>query len=333
MVATAGSGQSSMKIKGSLDTSEMDKGFNRLGKKFDGVKGKAKSFGSDMLRVSQVVGNLAKKLILMGVAGGGALVTLASKAPAVAPALAKMQVAWDKITRSLGEALAPAFERVSGWLDKLAVWVDGNKDKIGEVAMKFLDWAEALGVKVWPWIEKIGNWAIEHPGLFAGIVAGLALGPSILGGISAISGLVGTITGATVPAGLLTALGYLAALGGVAYAGYKGAEALVDKAQGWVGMGEGTIATGATDMSGQTLVNRMTEKTGATIGGWFGGSGLASWEDPMNPNSPAHFQALEEIKAEMGQPGYVGPTGGQGMISAAEDRRNWFLQWWDSVWG
>jgi len=325
MAAKGGSmaGMNSMKISGTMDMTDIDRGFVRLNMKMSDTKARTKSFGSDLKRVALQASRLAKRMIKLGMAGAAAMVGIASKAPAVAPALAKMGVAFGKIQRSLGEALAPAFERVAGLLDKMAVWVDSNKEKIGEVAGKFLDWAEAVGEKLWPWLEKIGNWAADNPGLFVGILAGLALGPTILSGIASISTLVGVMGGATVSASLLAAFGYLAVLGGIAYAGYKGATYLVDKLQGYTGMqsGEG-IANGGTDGSGQTLVNRIPQKIWSDISG-----NEAPWEDQLNPNSPAHDKAIKEIKDR----GFQGTPGGT--MSAAEDRRGWFLQWWDATWG
>jgi len=104
---TAGSGAtSSMKIKGTLDTGDIDRGFARVNQGFAGVKSQGKSFGADMQRVATTVGGLAKKLILMGVAGTTAMVGIASKAPAVAPAIARMGVSFGKITRrSIGSSI------------------------------------------------------------------------------------------------------------------------------------------------------------------------------------------------------------------------------------
>ena len=318
--ASRGAATSSMKIKGTMDTSNIDRGFARVGQGFEGVKGQGKSFGADMQRVATTVSGLAKKLLLMGMAGTAALVGIASKAPAVAPAMARMSVSMGKIQRSLGEALAPAFEKVAGWLDKLAVWVDTNKEKIGEVADKFLDWAAAVGEKLWPWLEKIGNWAMDHPGLFTGIVAGLALAPAVITGIASISSLIGVMTGATVSASLLSAFAYLVALGAVSYMGYKAMESLVDKAQTYTGMTGAGVSQGGTDMSGQTLVNRLPDKIWSDITGKD-----APWEDQLDANSPAYDQAIMKIKA--------GGVGSGGTMSAAEDRRSWFMQWWQATWG
>ncbi len=321
-----------MKIKGSLDTSNIDRGFSRVKSGFEGVKGQAKSFTSDLTRMTSAAGGLVKKLSVLAITGAGAMVAIASKAPAVAPALAKMQVAFGKLTRNLGEALAPAFERVAGWLDKLATWVGEHKGTISEIAGTILDWAEKVGEWLAPALKKVGDWAAEHPKFFAALFAGLAFGPAILGGISAAAGLITTVAGATVGTGLLTALGYIAAIGGAAYAGYKGATWAVDKLQTYTGMG--TDPNAPTDMSGQTLMNRLPKKIWADITqNSFLPDYIAPWEDASNPNSPAHFAMLDQIKADAAANN--GSAFGGGMISASpeRDRRFALLQWWDQLWG
>jgi len=317
----AGAASNSMKIKGTLDTGNIDRGFSRVNQGFEKTKGQGKSFGSDMMRVAGTVGKLAKKLLFMGVAGVAALVGIASKAPAVAPAMAKMSVSFGKIQRSLGEALAPAFEKVAGLLDKLAVWVDSNKEKIGELAMKFLDWGIALGKKVWPWLEKIGKWAGEHPGLFVGILAGLALAPAVLAGIASVASLVTLMGGVTVGASLLTALGYFVLIGAAAYVSYQAITAMIEALQKYTGIDK-PLMEGGGDGSGDTMLNRLPQKAWSSITG-----NQAPWEDELVSNSPANINALQKIKSA----GLNATPGGT--YSAAEDRRGWFLQWWDATWG
>jgi hypothetical protein len=143
-----------------------------------------------------------------------------------------------------------------------------------------------------------------------------------------VSGLIGAVTGATVSASLLSALGYLALIGGAAYAGYKGATWVVDKLQTYTGMG--TDPNAPTDMSGQTLLNRLPQKIKADLT-----NQSAPWEDPLNPNSPAHFAMLDDIKSNAAQGQTI--TGGTGVMSAApeseRDRRMFLLGWWDALWG
>jgi len=223
MPAIAGTaGQtSSIRIKGSIDITDIDTGFSRISTGFEGVKGRVKGLGSDMTRMSLSVASLAKKFSLLSLAGVGAITALASRAPAVAPALAKIKLATFKLTNALGTALAPAFERVAGWLDRLSTWVGNNSERIGAVANKFLDWAEAIGVKLWPYLEKVGNWALDHPKLFAGIVAGLALSPAIITGIGILTGLINLLTGAVISPSILALFGKAGLIAGGAVVGGK----------------------------------------------------------------------------------------------------------------
>jgi len=272
---------SSMNIKGTLDTGDIDRGFTRVEKGFEKTKGQAKSFGSDMSRVSSTVKGLSNKLLIMGATAATALIGIASKAPAVAPALAKMGVAFGKIQRNLGEALAPAFEKVSGWLDKVAAWSG------------------------------------SHPDIFSGIVISLSAIAALK--FVGAGGFLAALGKLVIAPKTLTALGYIAAIGAVAYAGYKASEVAVDAAHKYVGMG--TDPDAPTDMFGQTLANRLTQKVWADITGV-----PAPWEDPLNPFSPAHDQAI----AEIGAAGYQPTPGGEVQVW---DRRSWFLQLWDSIWG
>lgn len=219
MVATAGSAKSSMEIKGTLDTNNIEIGLTRIKKGFESTLGQVKSFGSDMQRVATTVGGLAKKMVFLGVAGITAMVGIASKAPAVAPAIAKMGVEFGKLSRSLGEALAPAFEKVAGWMGRVASWVDQNKDKIESVANAILNVSEKIGgagvdyIKLWineysTLIDKIktAKKEMDEKGMFSdkteedfkfnvplkkstavgvGLAAGLYTKNPIVGGVSA----------------------------------------------------------------------------------------------------------------------------------------------------
>jgi len=222
--------------------------------------------------------------------------------------------------------LAPAFEKVAGWLDKLATWVGNNKEQIGEMANKFLEWGAALAEKVWPVLKDIGIWAADHPGLFAGIVAGLAIAPTVIAGISSLSGLVTLLAGATISASVLAALGYIALIAAAGVGLKVAADYGVKKAQTYTGMG--TDPNAPTDMSGQTLVSRTGERISSKLTGQ-----PLSWQDPLNPNSPAHDAAIGEIKQSAParfQDYEQNPTS-QPMMS--ESRRGWFMQRWDAVWG
>ena len=232
MVGTAqGTGTGGLKIRGSLDTSMIQRGFERVKQGFASVKGFAKSFTADLQRMSNATQGVVKWLRRMAIVGGIAIIGLASKAPAVAPALAKMSVEIGKLQRSLGEALAPAFERVAGWLAKFTSWVGENKVPIGEIAGAMLDWAEKIGNFLAPALAGIGQWATDHPKFFAALLGGLILAPAALTGITAIKGLLSVFTGTIVSASVLTALGYIALIAGAGYGLAKGVEYVAGKTE------------------------------------------------------------------------------------------------------
>ena len=178
-----------MSIGGSIDTSLIERGFRRINQGFDRVKSSAKSFGSDMVRIGQSVGGLVKGLAVLGSVGLGAIVGLAKNAPAVAPAMAKISVEFQRLTRILGEQLRPYFEKFS------------------DMFRGFVDFVAA------------------HPNVTKAFV----LGAAGLAGVVAITKLVGLLTGGAVAASVLAALGYIATIGGLGYAGAKGLEYVSEK--------------------------------------------------------------------------------------------------------
>lgn len=156
----AGSG-GSMVIRGSLDTSLIDRGFRIIKQGFNKVKSSVKSFGSDMIRISHTVSRLVKKLALLGSIGLGAIIGLASRAPAVAGSIAKIKVSFDKLTRILGEALGPAFEKASELFEKFVGWVGANKDTITAFANTVVSAAEAIGKFATEYLSKFNKEAKE----------------------------------------------------------------------------------------------------------------------------------------------------------------------------
>lgn len=215
-----GAGASSMQIRSGLDTSNIEAGFRRVRSGFDSVKGHAKGLTSDFKRMSIASGELVHNMSKLGLVGVSAIIGIASRAPAVAPAIAKMGVAFDRITRSLGRALMPVFERLAVHLNNLSNWVSAHESEIRTFATTLLDWGETIGKILYPALSKVGSWAAEHPKLFAGIFAGITLGPIALSAITAFTGLITTLTTAIVAPAVLTALAHLAviaAAGGVSF--------------------------------------------------------------------------------------------------------------------
>jgi len=129
----------SLQIGGSIDTGEIERGLNIVEKGFNKISTSGKSVEADFIRIDNSTKSLVRNLSLIGAVTG--LVALAKDSPAVAGAMAKLEVGFDKIKRSLGEALAPAFNLAVGAMDSITQWINDNKEIIsafGTVTMEGL---------------------------------------------------------------------------------------------------------------------------------------------------------------------------------------------------
>lgn len=117
-----------LKVSGGLDTSMIERGFDRVRQSFESVKGQAKSFTSDLTRMHTATSTLLKQLKGVGIIGVSAIMSLASKAPAVAGSMAMISVEMDRLIRTLGEQFAPAFETISNLFTKFVNFVAANPD-------------------------------------------------------------------------------------------------------------------------------------------------------------------------------------------------------------
>lgn len=173
-------GAGTLVIKGKFDTVEIDNGFRRISHDFKGTQGEAKSFTSDLNRMKSAAGTLAKGIIGVGAVGATMLTALASQAPAVAPAMARISVATGKLARGLAETLKPAFDGAASAFERL-VGFEG-----------------------------------EHPKLFGGIVGTLA-GLAALK-FTGTLGLLASLGSVVIAPATLTAIAALATIGGGAVA-------------------------------------------------------------------------------------------------------------------
>jgi len=184
----------SMSIAGGIDTAMLDRGFDRVKGGLESVKGHAKGMTADLSRMNVAAAGVAKRMFLLGTVGAGAMLALASKAPAVAPALAKIKVTMDRLARSLGRALQPAFEAAAGALATFTNWIEAHEGTIGKLATAFMNVATWVGTAfsdlandLMPILTKIGTWADDHQDLFAGIFD-LSIDKIVLGTIIAVAG-------------------------------------------------------------------------------------------------------------------------------------------------
>ena len=142
----------SLQIGGSLDSGNIEKGLNRVETGFKNVGATGKSVNSDFVRMNQQAVKLGQTMGILSLAGAGAMVAMAKGAPAVAGAMASIQVSMMKLKFALGEALAPAFDWFADKLNKLSIWANENPDMfkgiiigIGSLAAAFMAF-------------KIGGW-------------------------------------------------------------------------------------------------------------------------------------------------------------------------------
>jgi len=257
-----------MSIKGSLDTSLIERGFMRVKQGFESVKGQVKGFTADLSRMSEVTKGLASGMTIMAATGTTAMLALASKAPAVAPALAKIGVQMDKLSRTLGRTLQPEFERFAEYFER------------------FVSFADA------------------HPNILKGFV----LSAGAIAGIRALSFLFGI----KITPGMLGALGYISAIGVTGYAGAKGAEAMMDKANEWLGLNQTPVSE--VQMTAGGYAGLLQDKLTGAISG-----------------RPSRADIIHE-KDLITEQGFRPTPGGAITAGQEEDRRFSLLNWWDAVW-
>ena len=171
----------SVRIMADIDTASLRRGILKMNADLGKIVGKTEGFKADLATISSLAGSAAFGLTALGVAGAGAMIGLASKAPAVAGTLAKMKVQVDKITRTMGSAFKPVFESGVEGLKKLANWVSVNQDKLAFFGKIIIGVSKGMATLV-GWILKAA-WGI---GTFIGNVT-----------FDAIEGLVTWITSAT----------------------------------------------------------------------------------------------------------------------------------------
>lgn len=171
------SSSSSLNIVGSLDTTMIEKGVSRIKQGFERVKGVTKSFLSDQERMVQASKALASGLMRVGIIGAGAMIALAKGAPAIAPAMAQIEVSMLKLKMAAGEALAPAFEKVAVWLDKFAIWAGNHPDIFAGLTISLSAIAALKFVGATAFLTKLGGLVIS-PTVLTALANAAAIGGS-----------------------------------------------------------------------------------------------------------------------------------------------------------
>jgi len=121
----------SLRIKGTIDDTEIRSGMTRIKQGFENMDQNVKSSLGSMQRLADITRGLAKGLVIVGTAGVGAMTALAMKAPAIAPELGKIKIGLMKIGRELGRNLKPLFAIIADRLvPAIGKAIELNKDKL-----------------------------------------------------------------------------------------------------------------------------------------------------------------------------------------------------------
>lgn len=212
-----------LEIGASLNTKQLDEGVRRTKQSLKEIGDSSNSVDNDLKRAEKSAASFGRKLATAGTVGAGVLAGMAAKAPATAGAMARIKVATGELSRSIGEALAPAFDSVATGIQKLADYAQSNPINL-----------------------QIG---LTGAGLLAGggLLASLGLGSGLLGAA-------GTGIGAASIAGGLTVGGALGIGGGILGAAGLGllGGGLGGKAVEWAGgeRGSGAAITSAVGTGG-----------------------------------------------------------------------------------
>jgi len=220
----------SVHIAGSIDVSNIKHGLGEMKRSLDEMKDSAVGSFGDLKRLGGSLAGVAGPLVKIGAGLTTAGLGIAMLSPQVAPALARMEIGFEKLSRILGEELQPIFDDVANMFVGFVEWMDsdgrpvldgfvGAFDElktaieglanIGEILIGPLEveLGEVLG-----WIVE--NFSLEALGFFLGGLPGGVAVAGITGGAQLASGETEKkIAGGDVGGGLLDFIGIGAAAG------------------------------------------------------------------------------------------------------------------------
>ncbi len=125
-------------IGGIINTKAIETGLQRIEKGFDDVATAGKSVSADFVRMNQSASRLSRTMGLLALAGAGALIGMAKGAPAVAGAMARIDLAAMKLKFAVGTALKPQIEWFANRLSQIANWIQEHPDMFGMITTSVL---------------------------------------------------------------------------------------------------------------------------------------------------------------------------------------------------
>ena len=157
-----------LEIGGSIQTAEIERGLTRIDKGLKGVAEKGKSVGSDFERIAAKGKRMTTIFGAMAVAGTAALTAWVKDTPAVAGSMAKINLSLLKLKMSAGEALAPVFESAANGLNKLSNWANEHPNLFAGVVKS------VIGVGIATTAIKVGGWVFNAWKGFFGLFKGMS---------------------------------------------------------------------------------------------------------------------------------------------------------------
>lgn len=158
----------SLQIGGTIQTAEIERGMKRIEGGFKDIGSKGKSVEADFERLQARGKRLVTIFGALALTGAGALIALSKGAPAVAGAMAKINIAMLKLKMAAGEALKPTFDAAANALNRLAQWVDAHPDLFRGIVTSL------LGVAAVATIIKVGGWVYSAFATFFGLFGNIA---------------------------------------------------------------------------------------------------------------------------------------------------------------
>lgn len=120
----------SVEIDAKIDTSALDRGMLRMEMDLNKIKGKMKGFEADLSGASTAAIGLSTALAGVAIDAVGSMVKLASTSPAVAGAVAQMDVEMGKFSRTSGQIFKPAFDLAADALSGFNNFLEENQEEL-----------------------------------------------------------------------------------------------------------------------------------------------------------------------------------------------------------
>lgn len=131
-----------LSIGGSIETAEIERGLLRVETGLKDVDTVGSSVNSDFERMNVKGKKLAGVFSGLAVAGATAMISIAKDTPAVAGAMAKIDISSMKLKRTVGDIMSPAFDKGAESFSKFASLIESNKDKISNALADSMETTE-----------------------------------------------------------------------------------------------------------------------------------------------------------------------------------------------